>query len=169
MTTDVYLLAGIPASGKSTWAKKHADADWTDHITAVTISRDAVRKAMGNTGDKYSPTVEQKVFKTFIDSANESMKDGIEHVYIDATHVQASNRYQVISRLIPPENCTLHIVYFNSSLRDALVRNAERPADEQVPEMAIANMYVKFEKPTMKEYERGTYMFKSIVIEEAKA
>lgn len=55
----IYLLCGIPGSGKSTWAKNHLDDN------SIWISRDLIRFSMVSEEEEYF-SKEKEVFKEFI-------------------------------------------------------------------------------------------------------
>ena len=68
----VYLLAGIPGSGKSTYVRQHLipGAEW--------ISRDNVRFAILTDEDDYFAH-EDDVFDTFINYINQTLNDDDIH------------------------------------------------------------------------------------------
>ena len=89
----VYLLAGVPGSGKSTWIRSRLvpGAEW--------ISRDNVRFAILSDEDDYFAH-EDDVFDTFINYINQTLDDeNIHTIYIDATHLNKRARDNVL-RLI---------------------------------------------------------------------
>jgi predicted kinase len=69
---------------------------------------------------------------------------------IDNTNPTAAERARYIQ---PARAAHFRVIgyFFESTLADALRRNAERPAPEQVPEVGIRAAYNKLEPPTLAE------------------
>ena len=137
----IYLLCGIPGSGKSTWAKNHLDNN------SIWISRDLIRFSMVSEGEEYF-SKEKEVFKEFIRQINVAIKNNnIENIYIDATHINEVSRHKTLSKIAIKDADELNIVYFNTPLKTCISRNANRFGRECVPEIAIINMYKNFNHP----------------------
>ena len=136
----LYMLIGVPGSGKSTWAKKMAE-----NSSACWISRDAIRFSMLQEGDDYF-AYEDKVMDNFITNIQNAINNNSAIVIADATHLTERSRNQVLNRLLLKETIVTY-VYFDVPLTTALVRNASREGRAKVPESVIHKMYKSLQKP----------------------
>ena len=127
----IYLLCGLPGSGKSTWAK--ARKTWRDAY----VSRDEVRFAIVKENEQYF-SKEEEVFNTFIDKIIKKMKTH-STIYIDATHLSEKARNRVLDRL-PLSNVDIIPVNFYISLDTCCYRNDLRSGRAHVPTSAICKM-----------------------------
>lgn len=87
--SDLYIMVGIPGSGKSTIAEKMASID----SNMVIISSDAIRKELY--GDENFQGDNGKVFDFAHKKIKENLKKGF-HVIFDATNVTIKGRKQII-------------------------------------------------------------------------
>ena len=137
----IYLLCGIPGSGKSTWVKNYLDDN------SIWISRDLIRFSMVSEKEEYF-SKEKEVFKEFIKQINVAIRNNnIENIYIDATHINEVSRDKTLSKIAIKDVDELNIVYFNTSLETCISRNTRRLGRECVPESVIINMYKNFTHP----------------------
>lgn len=140
----IYILCGVPGSGKSTWARKQIEE--LDG-KGIIISRDVIRFSILGEDDAYFAH-EDEVFNEFIRQAQEAINDQ-EHtsIFIDATHLNEKNRNKVLSRLWRMDKDVVIGVYFDIPLEECLRRNAQRTGRALVPETVIKNMYESLTKP----------------------
>ena len=140
----IYILCGVPGSGKSTWARKQVEE--LDG-KGIIISRDAIRFSMLGDDDAYFAH-EDAVFDEFIKKIQEAINDQ-EHtsIFIDATHLNEKNRNKVLSRIWRMGDDVIIGVYFDVPLEECLRRNALRTGRALVPETVIKNMYESLTKP----------------------
>ena len=138
----IWLMSGIPGSGKSTWIKNRLNED-----TDIWCSRDAVRFSMVKEDEEYF-SHETKVFRTWINQICDALNNpNIKNIYIDATHINDKSRNKTLSCL-PKENIEEIVnVVFSVSLKECIQRNANRKGREKVPEDVITNMYNSFSLP----------------------
>ena len=136
----LYMMIGLPGSGKSTWLKTYAN-------NGVIISRDAIRFAMIGEDEPYF-SKETEVFNRFIENIQECIdNDSVENIYIDATHVTEAGRNKVLNRLNLDKVDKKCAVLATTPLHTCLLRNSLREGCERVPESAINNMALSFEWP----------------------
>lgn len=138
----LYIMCGLPGSGKSTWCKNNLQ------LTDKYISRDKVRFSMLKDSDDYFAK-ENQVFAEFVRQIDLALANG-HTVYADATHLNAASRAKLINKLHNIDE--LNAVYIKVSLDTALQRNAQRVGRALVPEKVIRNMYEEtLTEPTKEE------------------
>lgn len=142
----VWLMCGVPASGKSTFVKEQIQKG-----NATWCSRDHIRFSMLNSDDGYF-SKEDEVWKKWIQTAQECIDDetGPDNIYLDATHLTPKARAKTLNCL----NVTGHrlgCVAFNIPLEDCLRRNALRSGRAFVPDSVIKNMYKSYRRPSIYE------------------
>ena len=144
---NLYLMCGVPGSGKSTWIKNHLG-------DATYVSRDVIRFNLLEEGDEYF-SKEDEVWAEFIRRINESLELGF-NVFVDATHISRGSRRKILKEV--KFNPTLIAIYMDTPFEICLERNAKRTGRECVPEGAIRNMYKHFEEPEF--YEGFSIIYK---------
>lgn len=139
----VWLLSGLPGSGKSTWIKRRLE----EQQGGFWVSRDAVRFSMVREDEPYFER-ENEVFNEWISQICMALCNPlIEDIYIDATHLNDRSREKTLSRL-PKENINkITNVVFLVPIETCLERNAQRSGREVVPESVIRNMEKSFKMP----------------------
>ena len=148
MNKTLYLMCGIPGSGKSTYI--------LNQITAhggTWISRDTIRfLKFKDDNDKYF-SHEKEVFKEFVSQIQEAMDNTYsEDIYVDATHINKKSREKLFNKLnINKDKIKLIGVNFIIPLNTCLERNSKREGRRKVPESAIIKMYEDFEPITTDE------------------
>lgn len=155
---NLFMMIGIPGSGKSTYAKELCEG--LDNT--VIISRDEIRYSLVPKDEEYF-SKETLVFNTFIDRINDSL-DKYDNVIIDATHINISSRKKVIDKIKNKENIKITGVCFIVPFEVALERNNKREGRAKVPEGAMKNMAARFVVPD-KNYEN---YFNNIIIKGIK-
>ena len=128
----VYLMVGVPGSGKSFFAKHVLmNHPWYHRVY---ISSDDIREELcGNAGDQ---SQNWKVFEIFYERAYEALKNGHD-VILDATHLTKKNRRKCRNRF-KDLNCDFVAVQMNTSTEEALNRNQNR--ERVVPDYAMRRM-----------------------------
>ena len=152
MTPNVlYVMIGIPGSGKTTIAK--------NSVGCVHISRDEIRFSLLSESDNYFKK-ENQVYKTFIKQINDNLAAG-KNVIADATHINQKSRNKLFHNLHIDRSKTIVIaIYVNTPLDICLERNETRKGGRTfVPPHEIHNMYTRLEPPTYNEPFDYIYTF----------
>lgn len=140
----LYLLVGIPGSGKSTWMRNHiGDND-------AVISRDSIHFQLLSDEDEYFAR-ENEVFDKFIKAIQITIDADYWDIYVDATHLNEKARNKVLDRLDIPDGVAIIPVYFDICPEEAIRRNNKRTGRARVPDNVILNMYGSLIPPTMNE------------------
>ena len=142
-TPILFLLVGIPASGKSTYAK--AISETTPNT--VWVSRDKIRLSTLTEKDKFFDK-ETLVFNKFVAEINESLKAG-NNVFADATHVTKPSRHKTLARITEP--CVKVAIVFDTPVSLCLARNEKREGITKVPRRTVYDMSERFRIPTKAE------------------
>ena len=138
----VYLMSGLPGSGKSTFIHEYRE------LTDAVISRDAIRFSIVKEDEDYFAK-EDYVFKTFIKEINKALEDeNVERVFIDATHLTPKARYKVTHKLNRENIDEISVIYFNVPVDECIRRNNFRTGRAIVPETVIRNMMKSYRYPT---------------------
>lgn len=128
---NLYLLRGLPASGKSTWIKEN-------NLERLTLSSDKLRLLFPQFGETITQVYDTQVWKLLYDLMEKRMQVG-QDIIIDATHYRKAfiKDYWTYCQKY---NYNLYIVQFATKLEICLERNALRTSDK-VPEEVIYKMY----------------------------
>lgn len=138
---NLLILAGVPGSGKSTWAKKFFDLKYT------VVSSDEIRKRLfgEDLSVAHEPSVKASnnalVFDAFHKEITEDLNHGID-VIADATNLNRLARQKLLD-IAKLTNATPHLILFKNLL-EATMRNAERPPETRVPKEAMDYMAAKY-------------------------
>lgn len=134
----IIMTKGLPASGKSTWAKKHL----LDFNNWKRINRDELRAMID--GGTWTPDNERFIIKTRNSLLKLALKQGY-NVIIDDTNLKASNfddvckvAQSVGKRIIVQERC------FEIEPNEAIARDSGRLG--QVGAKVINDMYIRYVK-----------------------
>lgn len=143
------MLAGIPTSGKSTFAKTLLSQSYWEN--AVVLSTDNyIEEQAKRLGLSYN-----EVFQDCIDEATRQLeiafieaKDKGKDIIWDQTNLSVKSRKKKLSKL--PSYYRRGVVYFPITLEEALKRNKLREG-KFIPESILKRMWHQFEIPTMNE------------------
>lgn len=144
MKKHLYLMMGVPGSGKSTYVKnilKYGD---------IYVSRDEIRYSLLTEEDDYFAK-ENEVIKLFIQTIDEALanEDYQGNVYADATHLSPKGRAQILNQLKNKDKVS--VIYLDIPLNIILKRNAQREGRALVPENVVRRMYNSIILPTKEE------------------
>lgn len=135
--SKLYILCGMPGSGKSQWAETHKD-----ELNAVVHSSDSIRAELLN--DENDQSKNELVFKILHQRIKDDLRAGKNVVY-DATNLSRKNRVHFLNNELKGIDCEKICVLFATPWEMCLGRNFAR--DRQVPEEAMVRMYKSFETP----------------------
>ena len=135
----VWLMAGPPGSGKSTYACQRVENDG-----AVWCSRDIVRFRIVSEDEEYF-SHEDEVFETWIAEIQYAIDNAPEgtDIYADATHLNERSRNKTINAL-NLKDCKLCVINFYCSLETCLMRNRLRSGRAEVPTDVVKKMWNAF-------------------------
>lgn len=142
----VFLMCGVPASGKSTFVQQNMDP-----ATDVWCSRDQVRFSMVSEDEEYFAR-EPEVFATWIKNINDALAlDSVENIFVDATHLNKASRLKTLN-LLNLKNADVVPIVVHAPLSTCLKRNKKRAGRAKVPNAVIRRMHMSFTLPTLQEF-----------------
>lgn len=140
--SKLYIMMGIPGSGKSTWCEENISNK--DNY----VSRDRVRFGLLKAGDSYF-SKENEVYKEFVNIINRKLMTNKE-VYVDQTSLDSRARRKLLNSLqVKPDE--VHVIWLKTPLQKSLLYNAKRKGLERVPDHSIIQMHSRLERPTWSE------------------
>ena len=142
----LYLMSGIPASGKSTYARKLAASNG-----AVYVSRDEIRFAILKDNEDYF-SHEDEVFDLFIMNIQKTLDSGNDCI-ADATHLNLMSRLKTLLRL----NLTdvrVVLIIMETPIEECLSRNSKRTGRTRVPDVVVKKMWITYKAPIGEELGR---------------
>lgn len=140
MTTTVYMLIGLPGSGKSTIAANLAEKYMADIYNA-----DSIREELyGDASIQGNP---QEVFGKLYMRARDDVSIG-RPVILDNTNITKKVRKKAMNAF---RNCDVRYVavWIETNIEECKKRNASR--ERVVPEWVIDRMASQFQEPTLME------------------
>lgn len=137
--STLYIMCGIPGSGKSTIAKSISEEKGS-----MIICPDSIRKEL--TGREEEQSKNPEVFALAYERTEKALLQG-ESVVFDATNISKRDRKNFLDRLGFDHEVIAIVV--SADLSTCLRRNAER--QRNVPEDVIRRMHERFEMPDLSE------------------
>lgn len=131
----LYYLVGLPASGKSTWAKKNIDDN------TVWLSSDNMREELY--GDINNQEHNSELFEKLNKRAKQYLKEGKSVIY-DATNINSKRRINFLKALNKID-CNKICIYFCTSIYSCIARDRNR--DRSVGFDVIDKMYRNLQIP----------------------
>ena len=144
MSKNVYMMVGLPASGKSYFAT---------HILAngenwYYYSRDNIRFSMVKEDEPYF-SKEKQVFNEFVNRINSVLDNKNDcNIIADATHLNMGSRRKLIRALHITNDINIIPVVMKTPYRKCVKRNRMRHGREQVPESVLLDMLQGFSHPS---------------------
>lgn len=153
---NVYMLIGIPGSGKSTWVNNQ---DWINDVNVVYASSDQYIEEYA----KWEGKTYNDVFDEYIKTATRKMNEDIEHavskgldVVIDQTNVSRRRRKQKLKYF--PGYSTRALVFKTPDDSELERRLSARPG-KIIPKHIIDSMKNNLQYPTPDEgFDTVTYI-----------
>lgn len=152
---NLVMLAGVPGSGKSTWANAFFDLKYKR------VSSDEIRmRLFGGLKVAHEPNAKaqnnERVWAVFHDTILDTLAHGVD-VLADATHLTRRSRHDVRQHA-HATGAKTHLVVFKN-VQEALERNALRTADARVPDEVQGRMLVGYRNllADLQDGERGLY------------
>ncbi len=150
MKGTLHMMAGVPASGKSTIAGYICREEG-----AIWLSSDKIREELY--GDEAVQGDGQIVFSLLFERTKNALKEGKTVVY-DATCLYEEVRKDLLSSLKGTyESAYCH--FCDVELETALERNSKR--DRKVPQGVIKRMYKNIQRPSESEGFDMIYIYES--------
>ena len=149
----ILMLKGLPASGKSTYAKGlvSKNHNW------VRVNKDDLRAMMNN--GEFSGKLEKQVIKTEREIAENALKIG-KNVVIDDTNFNPIHE-EYFRDLAVRYGAEFEIKFFDTPLEICMVRDNKRP--NGVGETVIRRMYNQYLKPEPAVYEHDRSLPTAII------
>ena len=135
------MLSAIPASGKTTWAKKYQD----EHPNTFIISSDEVRMEVTH-GDYQDFSKQDIVWRLFESRIHEYAKDN-ENCTVILDALNDSNEIRMKYLATTPEYDKKVLVLFPNTYERSSHYNGYREEAVRVPENVLVGLCNKFEMP----------------------
>lgn len=147
------MLKGLPASGKSTYAKELVtkDHNW------VRVNKDDLRAMMNN--GEFSSKLEKQIVKTEREIAENALKNG-KNVVIDDTNFNQTHE-EYFRQLAKSYNAEFEVKFFDTPLYICMIRDNMRP--NGVGETVIRRMYNQYLRPKPAIYEHDASLHPAIL------
>lgn len=146
--STLYVMVGVPGSGKSTWAKANL-------TNAEYISRDTVRLSIiKDNEDLFSH--EDEVYDKFCDVIADGLLSG-RNMVADATHLSHGARQKLVRALskrhVTANKYDIIFVMLDTPVSECIVRDDKREGRSHVTAPVIQRMYKSLTTPFVGEFE----------------
>ena len=141
----VYFLKGLPASGKSSWAREKIEEDRMNGIVTKRVNKDELRAMLDNSN--YSKEKEWFVNKTQSNIIADALDDGY-NVIVDNTNFYPKHREELdmiihhMKHEHPDRKFEIEEKFFDVPLSECIQRDKNR--ENSVGEKVIRDMYNKY-------------------------
>lgn len=139
--SELIITRGLPASGKTTYARRWVNAD---PATRIRLNRDELRRMLhADTGRTTNGLQENLISKMQQDAARQALRAGVD-VIVDDTNLRArtANDWATLADVVGADFTVLDFDHVDAET--AIERNTARPYEQQVPEEVIRTMNEKF-------------------------
>jgi predicted kinase len=149
-TIDVLLVCGLPGSGKSHFAREYCRRGDRKRINRKEIRRHLFE--MTSFGEQWHEELFNEDDEHLVKHVERKLIEHLLHknekVLIDNVSVTAESR-KTYTAIADHFNRSIGVIFLNPPLQICLERNRNRP--DQVPELAITNLYASINLPARKE------------------
>ena len=150
---DLYLMMGVPGSGKTTFLKNRVTKE-----TSIIISRDTIRFSLLKEGEEYF-SHEKEVVKIFWEKINNALAEG-KDVFVDQTSLTPRSRKYLLEHINGYTYANL--IWINEPLTTCLERNElRRDTKAYVPRDTIKRMFDQLIEPSLDEGFNKIYVYNS--------
>ena len=143
----LFVLVGLPGSGKSTWAQQTFGWQvYDEHVVSMDYFVDLYAQQKGKTYDQVWLKASKDAEKKMNERAAQLIKDK-KLIIWDQTNLSAKKRKAILSRI--PKAYKKYVVVFNieESVRQVRVKKRADDIGKSIPEDVIASMKKSFEFP----------------------
>lgn len=133
------MLKGLPASGKTTYARELVDQGWTR------VNKDDLRRMLHN--GKWSKQNEQEVLEARDSIIIDALTAG-NNVVVDDTNFE-SKHHDTLEEIAKTFDADFEVLFIDTPLEDCILRNENRA--DKVPLSVIYQMYNKHIAPLRNE------------------
>ncbi len=151
----LYIMCGVPASGKSTWAKKFCQSLILSGYKAIVISRDEIRFSLLDNTDEYFAK-EKRVFEEYCSQIQEYIDKGYQ-VIADATQITAASRSKLLNNLEINKGVLVYCVNVDMPLEICIELDKQREGRRSVGTDVIRKMLQQKTRPSLNEYSGFKY------------
>ena len=150
--SSLYLLVGIPGSGKSTWLKHRFDEGFFHNDNCVVISTDDIIEEQA----KLFNTTYNEIFKDTIKVAQKEANDRAINAFNEGNHVVWDQTNTTIKtratklRMVPKHYSKFAVVFECPPMDELNRRLASRPG-KNIPPHVIKTMLDSYQEPTIDE------------------
>lgn len=135
--SKLYMMIGLPASGKSTIAEKISKSEG-----AIIVSSDEIRKEL--LGDINDQSKNNLIFETVEERIKFCLANN-QDVIFDATNINYKKRRAFLQRMRSLYSFEAIAILIATPYEECLIRNVQR--ERKVPEEVIKKMYYSFYVP----------------------
>ena len=151
MKPTLYMMIGIPGSGKSYWANSFCAGSYEN----LYISRDQIRAKFVNEDEAYF-SHEKAVYREFSRCVAEGLRQG-HNVIADATHNTDASRQKLIRALqmqgLSTKDYNLVFVCMMTPVETCIQRDAQRTGRAHVTEKVIRDFQRWTTWPKIEDYD----------------
>ena len=144
----LWLMCGVPGSGKSYFAK---NVLLQDGQRCFYVSRDEIRFALIKENEEYF-SKEDEVFDLFCHRINFFLGLVDSNVIADATHLNTASRMKLLKHL-NLKDVNVIPVWMNTPEHICFERNEKREGRERVPKGVIRRMYLQRNHPSSDDFK----------------